>query len=93
MLFTLRAQTCLSCAPRLLIHACTSRRWLASSAVQDCRGRFKSKGTFYKYVGEAEDGYDSVEWIAEQPWSNGNVVTDGCVRALSFGFRSCQPLL
>lgn len=31
-----------------------------------------------RYVGEAEDGYDSVEWIAQQKWSNGKVLTDGC---------------
>ena len=45
--------------------------------IQDCRGRFKSEGFFYKYTGEAPDGYDTVEWIAEQSWSNGSVCTDG----------------
>ena len=45
--------------------------------VQDCRGRFKSQGVFYKYTGEAADGYDTVEWLAVQSWCNGSIVTDG----------------
>lgn len=45
--------------------------------LQDVRGRFKSAGEFYKYTGEAPDGYDTVEWLAEQPWCNGNICTDG----------------
>jgi putative CocE/NonD family hydrolase len=42
-------------------------------AVQDCRGRFSSPGTWEPFVNEAEDGYDTVEWLAEQPWSSGKV--------------------
>ena len=42
-------------------------------AVQDCRGRFSSKGTWEPFVNEPRDGYDSVEWLATQPWSNGKV--------------------
>ena len=45
--------------------------------IQDCRGRFKSHGVFYKYTGEAQDGYDTVEWLAGQSWCNGSLVTDG----------------
>jgi putative CocE/NonD family hydrolase len=45
--------------------------------VQDVRGRFNSEGIFYIYVNEGEDGYDAVEWAAEQPWSNGEVATYG----------------
>jgi len=45
--------------------------------VQDCRGRFASDGDFRLGRGEAEDGYDTVEWIAAQPWSNGRVGTMG----------------
>ncbi|HEY3505923.1 MAG TPA: CocE/NonD family hydrolase [Actinocatenispora sp.] len=44
---------------------------------QDCRGRGDSDGTFVKYLGEAEDGYDTVEWIAAQPWCDGRVATMG----------------
>ena len=39
-------------------------------AIQDTRGRYESEGEFYIYVNEGEDGYDAVEWIAAQPWSN-----------------------
>ncbi|MGO8785874.1 MAG: CocE/NonD family hydrolase [Terriglobia bacterium] len=46
-------------------------------AMQDCRGRYNSRGTFYIDVNEGADGYDTVEWAAEQPWSNGKVGTFG----------------
>jgi putative CocE/NonD family hydrolase len=45
--------------------------------VQDCRGRYGSQGTFYIDVNEGKDGYDTVEWAAAQPWSNGKVGTYG----------------
>jgi putative CocE/NonD family hydrolase len=41
--------------------------------VQDTRGRFASEGEFYCFRDEADDGYDTVEWCAGQPWSDGNV--------------------
>ena len=41
--------------------------------VQDVRGRFASQGEFYPFMHEAADGYDTVEWAAGQPWSNGRV--------------------
>lgn len=44
---------------------------------QDCRGRGDSGGRFAKYVNEAEDGYDTVEWVARQPWCDGRVATMG----------------
>jgi hypothetical protein len=45
--------------------------------IQDVRGRYKSEGTFYFLKNEGEDGYDTVEWIARQPWCNGSVGTIG----------------
>jgi uncharacterized protein len=39
----------------------------------DCRGRFNSEGDFVPFVHEARDGYDAVEWLARQPWSNGKI--------------------
>ncbi|MCI0488700.1 MAG: CocE/NonD family hydrolase [Blastocatellia bacterium] len=42
-------------------------------AVQDCRGRSKSEGTYRPFVDDHKDGYDTVEWIAKQRWSNGKV--------------------
>lgn len=41
--------------------------------VQDVRGRFASEGDFYLLKNEAEDGYDTIEWIAAQPWCDGQV--------------------
>jgi hypothetical protein len=44
---------------------------------QDVRGRFASEGDFYAFLNEGKDGYDSIEWAAAQPWSNGRVGTYG----------------
>ena len=41
--------------------------------IQDVRGRYTSDGEFYPFVDEMSDGYDSVEWVAGQPWCNGRV--------------------
>jgi len=41
--------------------------------VQDCRGRFESEGEFHPFVNEINDGYDTIEWIANQDWCDGNV--------------------
>jgi uncharacterized protein len=41
--------------------------------VQDVRGRGDSEGTFGFHLVDEEDGYDTVEWLANQPWSNGRV--------------------
>lgn len=45
--------------------------------LQDVRGRFASEGDFYLLKNEAEDGYDTIEWLADQPWSDGQVGTVG----------------
>src|SRR5438270_13527866 len=37
--------------------------------VQDTRGRFGSGGEFTPFFPEVNDGYDTVEWAAAQPWS------------------------
>lgn len=41
--------------------------------VQDCRGRFASGGDWQPYAHEEADGYDTVEWAAQLPGSNGRV--------------------
>ncbi len=41
--------------------------------VQDTRGRYSSEGEFNAFVNEAQDGYDTVEWVAKQAWSDGKV--------------------
>ena len=49
--------------------------------VQDVRGRFASEGRFVPFQddgwGPTRDGYDTVEWIATQPWCTGAVGTIG----------------
>lgn len=45
--------------------------------VQDVRGRYDSGGEFRPYQNEGHDGYDTIEWAAMQPWSNGKVGTFG----------------
>ena len=41
--------------------------------IQDTRGRFTSEGEFYCFSDDVDDGYDTVEWAASLPWSNGKV--------------------
>lgn len=44
---------------------------------QDVRGRYDSEGEFTVLVHEAQDGYDTIEWLARQPWSSGSIGTFG----------------
>ena len=44
--------------------------------VQDVRGRFASEGAFLltpTQAVEGPDGYDTIEWLAAQPWCNGAI--------------------
>jgi putative CocE/NonD family hydrolase len=41
--------------------------------VQDTRGRFKSEGEYRPFMTDHSDGYDTIEWIAKQTWSNGKI--------------------
>src|SRR5581483_5064805 len=57
-------------------------RWFAPRgyvvAIADVRGRYDSEGTWDPFDGRhATDGYDLVEWLAIQPWSNGKVAMIG----------------
>jgi putative CocE/NonD family hydrolase len=47
-------------------------------AVQDVRGKFESWGEYTVSAADREDGYDTISWLVEQPWSNGRVGTYGC---------------
>jgi putative CocE/NonD family hydrolase len=46
--------------------------------VQNERGRYFSEGKWEILGNPQTDGYDTLSWIAEQPWSNGKVGTLGC---------------
>ena len=41
--------------------------------VEDVRGRYESEGVFKPLEQEGKDGYDTIDWIARQPWSDGKV--------------------
>ncbi len=64
--------------------------------IQDVRGRFGSEGEFYPFTAEAQDGVDTIQWAAEQPWSTGEV---GMVGSSYRGYaqvlaaRECPPAL
>ena len=45
--------------------------------IEDVRGRYHSDGEFRPYETEGKDGYDTIEWAAAQPWSDGAVGTFG----------------
>lgn len=40
---------------------------------QECRGRGSSEGDWEPFVNERQDGLDTLEWIARQPWQDGNI--------------------
>ena len=42
------------------------------------RGRFLSEGEMHMLGRADEDGWDTLDWIAAQEWSNGKVATYGC---------------
>ena len=64
--------------------------------VQDVRGKFRSGGETMPFTHEIEDGYDTLDWIVAQPWSDGKV---GMFGDSYFGYTqwaavaSCHPAL
>jgi putative CocE/NonD family hydrolase len=47
-------------------------------AVQNERGRYFSEGQWEILGPPTTDGYDAIQWLAGQPWSNGKVGLVGC---------------
>ncbi|HTS37655.1 MAG TPA: CocE/NonD family hydrolase [Candidatus Solibacter sp.] len=41
--------------------------------IQDVRGRYQSEGEWYPFKHEQMDGFDTVEWVASLPYSDGKV--------------------
>lgn len=41
--------------------------------IQDTRGRFGSEGDFTPFFDDGDDGVDTIEWLAAQPYCNGDV--------------------
>lgn len=55
--------------------------------VQEARGRGGSEGTWQPYGSEGGDAYDTVEWAASRPWSDGNI---GLYGACALGWTAIQ---
>ena len=52
-----------------IVHDCMYFAARGYGAVtQDVRGRWDSDGDWYPFVHEAEDGFDTLEWVGRQPW-------------------------
>jgi hypothetical protein len=55
--------------------------WFAArgyvAVMNDVRGRYASEGTWRMILDDPNDGYDVVQWITRQSWSNGKVGTIG----------------
>ena len=51
-----------------------SARYFAANgyvvALQDVRGAYASEGVFTKYIGEGEDGFDTIEYLSKLPYAN-----------------------
>jgi putative CocE/NonD family hydrolase len=45
--------------------------------LQDTRGRYESEGIFDAMQPEAQDGYDTQQWVGAQQWCNGKIGTFG----------------
>jgi putative CocE/NonD family hydrolase len=41
--------------------------------IEDVRGRYESEGEFFTFVNERQDGYDTIDWLANQPWCDGKI--------------------
>ena len=47
------------------------------AVLQDTRGRYESEGAWEPGRWEGVDGYDTQQWVVEQPWCNGKIGTFG----------------
>lgn len=45
--------------------------------MQDVRGRYESEGEWRPYIDETSDGHDTLQWLGQQPWCDGNIGTFG----------------
>ncbi len=53
--------------------------------VQDVRGKGRSEGFYQAFINDGFDGYDTIEWMAKQPWCNGKI---GITGASAMGITS-----
>jgi hypothetical protein len=64
-------------APRDMTAPLTAVKRGYAYVVQNERGHYFSEG-HYDILGSPQDGYDALDWISKQSWSNGKVGTTGC---------------
>jgi putative CocE/NonD family hydrolase len=48
-----------------------------AAVYQDCRGRYGSEGEDHAYCDDAADGFDTLEWIESEPWTDHRVGLSG----------------
>lgn len=60
-----------------------------SVVAQDVRGKFMSQGATEAFKNEIDDGYDTLDWIANQDWNDGNI---GMWGTSYFGFTQLAAL-
>jgi putative CocE/NonD family hydrolase len=76
-----RLPTIMTREPRNKDDWAAGRYWAShgyAAVVQDTRGRFKSEGKWFRWVDDFNDSYDTGEWLAKQPWSDGRFGVNGC---------------
>lgn len=61
-----------------------------AAVYQDTRGRFGSEGEDRVYANDAADGYDTLEWIAREPWTNHRVGMSGSSAAATTTFAAAS---
>jgi len=75
--------------------ATAAKRFAAAgyvAVVQDARGAFASEGRYFHHNNDDQDGFDTIEWLTRQAWSNGKTGTwggshPGAVQWLAAGDR------
>ena len=45
--------------------------------IVDAMGRGDSEGEFFGFIRDGQDGFDTIEWVAQQPWCDGQVGMHG----------------
>ena len=75
------------CTHELLFSPLVAAQRGYAVVVQEARGRAGSEGTWRPYGDEGRDAYDTVEWAAEEPWSDGNV---GLYGSCALGYPAIQ---
>ena len=72
--------------------ACWWARRGYAVVIQDDRGRFESEGTFYAYRDDGPDGYDTLEWIAAQPWWRWKVLHAQSLGRAYVGYKTYEVM-